>query len=445
MAEAPLRILMITPTDFSEMWNNVEHSRIRFYRDKGYEVTVLHLKLNRSSRLLHMLRDTLSFRVKRSERDGATFFAVDPWFNYCSGLRRKSDVKQQSSGGRRSLRHRLVRAASVLAVLRDLFFVPSFVLAALLNCRGRYDACLGIGPWASLIGLILRTLGKVRVLVYEDRDYDPGLMPDRLRQSYTAMVERFVQRRAEQLISVGHRLAALRRRESGVEPTVLSNGIDWDRYAPAREAQRTGRVLMYVGYLSSWSGVEQNLQAMPLILDAQPDARLLIVGGGLPDYEQHLRNLAQEMKLGDAVEFLGSQSHERLPELLGRARVGLANSQPVAYRQYACPLKVIEYMAAGLPAVVTHDTEAAEMVARYGCGVATAFDPAAIAQEVIGLFGSPERVEEMRASAIMRSRDLDWSRLLEQELALIRRSLDDKASPAPTSSAEGGVHARMRA
>ena len=38
---------------------------------------------------------------------------------------------------------------------------------------------------------------------------------------------------------------------------------------------------------------------------------------------------------------------------LARGRVGLSNSEPVPFRRYATPLKMVEYIAAGLPVLAT--------------------------------------------------------------------------------------------
>lgn len=424
MQRQVLSLLMVTPTDYVEMWNNVEHGRVRFYREQGVPMTVVHLRLNRSSRFIDLLRDTLTFRTRQDDADGARFIAVDPFFNYCAGMRVHSDAQVKAEGGRRSIRHLIVRAFAPLAVLRDVFFAPCFVAAAIWKAPGIFDACLGIGPWASLVGLTLRKLGKVKVLVYEDRDYEPGLMPDRLRQWYTGIVERFVQSRADLVISVGYRLAALRRDQSGVDPVVISNGIEWDRFENARRVSASSRTMLYVGNLCSWSGLEQNLRAMPKLLLNVPDARMLIVGSGHSEYERFLRQLVRELRLDHAVEFAGSQPHVRLPEFMSRAAMGLANSQPVAYRQYACPLKVIEYMAAGLPTIATEDTEAADMIRRYDCGLVSDFEVEAISEAMRIMLTNRTLQDRFRSNALRESRILDWRHLLARERQLIEALIE---------------------
>ena len=74
--------------------------------------------------------------------------------------------------------------AAPLAALRDLFFVPCAALAVARHAPRPIDLCLGFGPWGALTGLLLRSLGRVRRVVYQDRDYEPGLLDDRFRRKW---------------------------------------------------------------------------------------------------------------------------------------------------------------------------------------------------------------------------------------------------------------------
>ncbi len=421
------RLLIVTPTDLDVMWNNVEHGRIRFYADRGWEITVLHMRLNDSKRPLRMLADTLTWRTSERTANGVRCIAVDPFFNYCAGVRVQSDMRADSGASRRGIKRLLVRALSPLAVMRDVFWTPCYVGSALRKTTGRFDACIGVGPWASLVGRILRRLGRVRVLLYLDRDYDPGLMPNPLRRWYTGLVERRSIPRADAAVSVGYRLNALRRRQTGVETEVIPNGIVWGDYAAARAGAKSATRLGYVGNLTPYSGVEQAIRAMPIIRRAHPGASLRIIGAGLDAYNHHLRAVAAELELGESVEFLGSRPHKDLPDLLSGCAIGLSNSEPVPYRAYACPLKVMEYMACGMAVIATADTEAADILDHFGIGVACPFGAEPLAHAVIDLIGDPPRLAAMHANALARGSEVDWESLLAREMSLIERAMAKRA------------------
>ncbi len=100
----------------------------------------------------------------------------------------------------------------------------------------------------------------------------------------------------------------------------------------------------------------------PLIRAALPGARLLWIGGGsrLPWFREHLyRDLPGAEK---DILLLGSRPHEEVPGLAACGDIGLVPW----HRPFCSPMKVFEYMAAGLPVVapdlaglgeVVHDLE----------------------------------------------------------------------------------------
>jgi len=416
----PLNMLVITSIDYVQMWTNVEHSRVRHYSQLGHSVTVLYMRQNKSAKVKDMIRDTCTWRSTCCQEGLVRLVEVDPFFNYYAGLRLQSHYQVQVSKNKFSWRRGLVKVLSPLTAWRDVGFVLCFLGTAAGQARRPYDVCLGIGPWGSLVGWLLRKLGKVRCLVYEDRDFEPGLMPGRLRYWNTAWAERFGIKRADVVVTVGRRLARLRQQQMGRQVNVIPNGVFWDRFEQARSAKRSGRTLFYSGTLFSWSGLEPAVRAMVEIRRSLADVRLVIVGSGLPAYEACLRGLVGDLHLEGCVEFVGSVPNDRLPLWLAKADVGLSNSKPVAFRTYACPLKVIEYMAAGLPVIATSGTEAGDMVERFGCGLSVGYDVGDFAEAVIRLFQEPGLYPKMQHNAVTHSAKLDWTHLLNQELSLIQ-------------------------
>ncbi len=421
--DARPRLLIITPLDIDKLLNNLEHHRIDHYRKHGYQVTVVYKTMNQSLRLGDLLRNTFLCSIRERRTSDVRLIAVDPPFNYFAGLGQnaQSAVAGDTAlrGGRPSMRVRLIRLLSPLSVLRDVFTTPFLCLAVLLRVRDRADVALGFGPWGGLAGLLLRKLGRVDTLVYEDRDYEPGLVPDRFRQWYTAAVERLGINRADLAISISQMLSDRRRQELARTTEVIPSGVDWARFAATRAAVTPHRSLIYVGNVIGWSGLEHAILALRQVRAVHPDATLTVVGTGVPNYVKQLRRLAAEQLPEGAVRFLGHQDPKELPHLLDDARIGLANAEPVPFRRYATPLKVLEYMAAGLPVIATEHTEAGIIVRRTESGQVIPYDVHALADAVLRLLGDEALFEAQRRNAIHHSREYDWERLLTREQQLI--------------------------
>lgn len=127
---------------------------------------------------------------------------------------------------------------------------------------------------------------------------------------------------------------------------LLKNGVNVSLFerAFAPHAPKLGPLTL--GYLGS---VDDRLDVDLLLylLDQWPQARLLLVG--------RISHAAVGARLGQhpRVELAGPQPLEELPLWLRRMHVGLIPFVRNAFTRYIYPLKINEYLAAGLPVVST--------------------------------------------------------------------------------------------
>lgn len=204
--------------------------------------------------------------------------------------------------------------------------------------------------------------------------------------------------------------------------------------APPDHAVREPAIV-YVGALSRARGALEMVQAMAL-LPAVCRARFWL-GGRFGDrgLEAACRGLAG----WDRVDFLGWLERPEVADRLGRARVGLVLLQPVPHYQANYPVKLFEYMAAGLPVVASDLPLCREVVETAGCGLLVdPRDPAAIARAVQWLLEHPEEAEAMgrRGRAAVEQR-YTWP----SEAGTLL-SLYDRLDPVQAGTAE--AHRRRR-
>ena len=435
-----MKIILATPLDYTT-FDNIEHYMVRYYVERGDEVTVISKVMNRSTSPLAMISQTVFCTSRRVRADGFDILYVDPMFNYYAGLRRAAETQTgNGAAGRHTVFSRaklmLIRLLTPLSILRDVFFLPCFLAVALARCP-RADVCIGMGPWGALLAFALAKAGRVKLWMYKDRDYEPGLIPDKVRQGYTHGLEQALVRRADLLVTIGHRLGRLRHAQSGRHALFVPTGVDWNRFGPVRIQERRGHTLVYVGKLVPWSGLDVVIKALPAIAAAVPDVRLRVIGDDLATVRDTLQRLAQSLGVGQHVIFCGAVPHNLIATSLAEdADVGLANSEPIPYRQYAFPLKVLEYMAAGIPVIATADTESAEILARADCGVACAYDPDHFAATAIGLLQDGDRRRLYGANGIRASEEMAWPAVLGRERALMADALAELQRGAPSRPVE---------
>jgi glycosyltransferase involved in cell wall biosynthesis len=188
-------------------------------------------------------------------------------------------------------------------------------------------------------------------------------------EDLAGLIERRVFARADALLVVSVPLAE-QLTATGIswdKIHVVSNGADLAAFeaAPARRVCRAALgldaefVVGFAGSLKVWHGVDTLLTAFARLLAETPEARLLIVGTG--PSESWLREMALQLGIKHAVMFTGAVPHEQMPRLLRAMDVAVAPFKPVD-NFYFSPIKLFEYMAAGVCVVASRLGQIAEVI-----------------------------------------------------------------------------------
>jgi glycosyltransferase involved in cell wall biosynthesis len=147
---------------------------------------------------------------------------------------------------------------------------------------------------------------------------------------------------------------------------VVPNGVSPERFGklppPALPPNDGTFVLGFVGTLKPWHGLSVLAEAFAQLCAQHGACRLLIVGDG-PERQPLERDLAAR-GLRDAVHFTGAVAPETVPAWLASMHVGVA-PYPAMEQFYFSPLKIYEYLAAGLPVVASRIGQCAQVL-RHG-------------------------------------------------------------------------------
>lgn len=143
---------------------------------------------------------------------------------------------------------------------------------------------------------------------------------------------------------------------------VVANGVDADEFMP--KVQRDGSpadgfTVGFVGSLKPWHGLPNLVAAFATVREHALDARLLIVGDG-PE-RARLEEIVAVGGLRDSVRLTGAVSHREVPALLATMDVAVA-PYPKLENFYFSPLKVYEYMAAGLAVIASRTGQVAKLI-----------------------------------------------------------------------------------
>jgi glycosyltransferase involved in cell wall biosynthesis len=234
----------------------------------------------------------------------------------------------------------------------------------------------------------------------EERTRHGGLRLTRLAHR----LEAWVWRAADRVLPVTGVLGAMVAK-AGVEPgriTVVPNGIVLERFpAPAASAAEGTVNLGFVGFVRDWHGLDGVIRAMA----ERRDVMLTVVGDG--PARGALEALAARLGIAARLRFLGVVPNARVPEEVAKFDVAL---QPKV-TDYASPLKIFDYMAAGRAIVAPDQPNIREILADGE--TALLFDPAregAMWEAVVRLIDDTAlRARLARAArAELERRDFTW-------------------------------------
>ncbi|MET7574512.1 glycosyltransferase family 4 protein [Streptomyces sp. NPDC005492] len=176
----------------------------------------------------------------------------------------------------------------------------------------------------------------------------------------------------------------------GVDEKVFHPGSGGDEVR-ARLGLSDRPVVVCVSRLVPRKGQDTLILAMPRILVRQPDAVLLIVGGG--PYEKDLRRLVRETGVSDSVRFTGSVPWAELPAHYG---AGDVFAMPCRTRRGGLDVEglgivYLEASATGLPVVAGDSGGAPDAVLDGETGwVVRGGSPEEAADRIVALLDDPE-------------------------------------------------------
>ncbi len=192
------------------------------------------------------------------------------------------------------------------------------------------------------------------------------------------------------------------------------------------------RVIGFFGSFFEWEGVDKLVRAMPDVVAALPDARLLLAGGGRQ--EADLLRLAGSLGLSNAVIFAGRVGASVMRDFYGAADLMVYPRISHRLTEMVTPLKPLEAMAQGRPVVASDVGGHRELIENGRTGfLYPVSDPDALAARIIEVLNSGSRIEEVtRAARLFVEQERRWSVVCEKYLHVYEQLLAGAPEAAGT-------------
>jgi glycosyltransferase involved in cell wall biosynthesis len=223
------------------------------------------------------------------------------------------------------------------------------------------------------VGLLLRACGrKVVYDIHEDVPQDimdKDYLPFWLRWALSWLARRMEPMAARYFSALVPVTPHIANRFGGVNRNIFlvsnfprleempaGHGVVW--------AER-GRSVAYVGQISANRGIAQMVAAVGLLPDSL-QVRLKLAGGFSPP---QLLEKTSTLSGWKHVDFVGLLDRKRMVDLLRTVRAGVVVPLPDTQFPVAYPIKMFEYMAAGIPVIASDFPLWRQIITRSGCGI----------------------------------------------------------------------------
>lgn len=184
--------------------------------------------------------------------------------------------------------------------------------------------------------------------------------------------------------------------------------------------QKEDKVILWAGGIFNWLDPLTPIEAMALLTRERADVKLLFLGASHPNPElpsmamvEKARSRARDLGLLERqVFFLPWVDYEERQNYLLEADVGISAHREHLESQYAFRTRLLDYIWASVPMVVSKGDQAAELVEEHDLGLTVEpEEPEAMAKAFFLLLNEPERWQRYRQSCKLLRPALTWEKV----------------------------------
>jgi 1,2-diacylglycerol 3-alpha-glucosyltransferase len=200
-------------------------------------------------------------------------------------------------------------------------------------------------------------------------------------------------------------------RQYGVESRieVVPNGIDLRPFYRAQPLHRSDFgftdqdiLLVYAGRIAPEKNITFLLQSFAGIAQLIPNLYLLIVGGGMKQFEEEVQNLIVQLGIANRVHSTGMIAYEDIPAYLSMGDIFVTTSVSETFG-----MSTVEAMSVGLPIMGIHSAGISDIVEDGKTGFLSTEDLAAFTAKLTYLCLYPSLRHEMGLAAREASKQYD--------------------------------------
>mgnify|MGYP000014693931 CR=1 FL=1 len=156
---------------------------------------------------------------------------------------------------------------------------------------------------------------------------------------------------------------------------IWSSGVDTELFFPKFNQQiKPCFKIIYHGSISPTRGLEDLIRSLTILKKKNKNIKLVVLGASndynnFNEYFKKINYIVKELKLEDSVDFLPPVKHNLVPDIIRDCQLGVVPFHDKPWWVGQSPLKLLEYLACGLPTVVSDINCNRIIIADNPCGI----------------------------------------------------------------------------
>lgn len=276
---------------------------------------------------------------------------------------------------------------------------------------------IGIDPLNAFAGVILKKTGLVKKTIFYCVDYTPTRFKNKILNDVYHRIDRFVSINSDEVWNVSSRIVEVRKKQGVSDSKIkfVPNSPVFENCPrlPVRKVNRNNIVM--VAGLTHGPVLDLVLNAFKNLVDKFPKVKLSIIGTG--PYQEKLIEKTRKMKLSENIRFLGQLSNKSLLREVSKSGIALAIytfSDDYSWVYYGDSKKAREYLACGIPVIITDVVGTAEDVKEYKAGLVIKPNAKSLEQAMEKILGDKNFWLECRKNAVKLGKDYDINAILDK-------------------------------
>jgi len=279
-------------------------------------------------------------------------------------------------------------------------------------------------------------------VVFRSIDILHQMVPYSALRPVTKLLERRVYSKVDMILTITPNLSSYVTGMGAAESKVklLPLPIDTKIFHPSVDCsevrQKWGlseqdQVVVFIGTLFEFSGLDGFIRQFPRVIEAIPEAKLLIVGDG--PQRSKLEKIITELGLGRQAIITGFQPYQTMPQYINLATVCINPFLVTEATRDIFPGKIIQYLACGKVVLATPLPGTLALISGEQQGVVYAGSADETTKEIVRLLESAEHRQQLGRAGLNYVKQVhSHERIVHQLEAELEEAVKGKHSGEPS-------------